>query len=239
MILTEDQKNTIRAFSVHGLIKEACGFILDDGRVLRTPNVHADPGEAFQIDPEAYAAASELGIRAIWHSHAELDGFSPADQAAVLADGEEPWVVYCLRTDAFHVVDPADHGPLIGRTFCYGILDCYSLVCDALEERHGIQLPTWRRGNWGEWGRPDFTAFDDQVAEHCRQLGNERILPGDIVFFGRRQTSHIGVFTASDRFLHHQADGRSEEAHYNEWWLARTRGIWRPAGCQPTWAAVG
>lgn len=240
MKLTEIQKNEIRAFSRGGLVQEACGFVLGDGRVVRTLNTHPEPADAFQIDPDAYARADEAyGVAAVWHSHAKLNGLSPEDQAAVRADGELPWIVYCLRTDEFHVVDPQDRGPLLGRTFSYGILDCYSLVCDALEERHGVILPDWKRGNWGEWGRPDFTVFDMQAPEFCRRVGRERLLPGDVVLMGKDHTSHIGILTDADRMLHHPASRRSQEVHYGEWWQARTRSIWRPAGCQPRWVAVG
>lgn len=241
MNLTAIQKSDIRAFSRGGLVQEACGFVLGDGRVVRCLNTHPEPTNAFQIDPDAYARADEFyGVAAVWHSHAKLDGLSPEDQAAVRADGELPWIVYCLRTDEFHIVDPLEHGPLIGRTFSYGILDCYSLVCDALEERHGIAIfPEWKRGSWGEWGRPDFTVFDLEVGRLCRQVGRERLLPGDIVFMGKDHTSHIGILTDSDRMLHHPAGRRSREEHYGEWWQARTRSIWRPAGCQPRYVAVG
>lgn len=237
MQLSPQQEATIRKASRGGLQQEACGFILSTGEVWRTTNVHETPADAFRIDPAMFAKAEEIGVKAVWHSHATYDGLSPADQAAVRADGELAWVVYCLRTDAFHIVDPQERGPLIGRTFSYGILDCYSLVRDALWRHHDIELPAWKRGPWGEWGEPDFTVFDEQVEKHCRQVGAERLLPGDIVFMGKDHTNHIGVLTAPDRLLHHMADRRSEEVVYGEWWRARTRSIWRPLAAQPKWAS--
>jgi proteasome lid subunit RPN8/RPN11 len=201
MQLTATQQSAIRGYSQNGTVEEACGFIFQNGEVARCFNAHPEPADAFRIDPSTFVLAAERGIRAIWHSHAIHDGLSPTDQEAVRADGELAWVVYCLRTDEFHVADPTDRGPLVGRTFSYGILDCYSLVCDALRERHAIELPPWPRRTWGEWGEPGFTVFDEQVQRFCRQVGAERLLPGDIVFMGRDTTNHIGILTGPDRLL--------------------------------------
>lgn len=235
MQLSQGQMSAIQGHSALGLHEEACGFIFGDGEVSRCFNTHPDPAGAFRIDEQTYVLAEERGIRAIWHSHAKLDGFSPADQAAVLAD-VVPWVVYCLRTGLFHVVDPACHGPLVGRTFSYGILDCYSLVCDAMLEQHGIELPTWHRGPWGEWGEPGFTVFDEEVVQHCRQVGAERLLPGDLVFMGKDHTNHVGILTAPDRLLHHPAKQRSREDIYGEAGREATRSIWRHHLLSPAWA---
>lgn len=237
MKLAEWQKQRIRELSVLAAPEEACGFVLEHGDVTRTLNVAADPCGTFEIDTQAFLLAEEAGLRAIWHSHSSLDGLSPADQAGVIETGL-PWIVYTLATDRFHLVDPADRGPLLGRSFCYGINDCYSLVCDALRERHGVELPAWRRGAWGEWDDPSFTVFDEQVARHCRQLGREPMLAGDVLLFGARgRTGHIGVATGPEHFLHHLAGEESREEFYGEAWQRRTTGIWRPRQAQPRWAA--
>ena len=236
MHLTLYQENSIRAYSTTSLVEEACGFIFEDGDVARCFNAHPDPAKAFRIDEQTYWHAEERGIRAIWHSHATHDGFSPTDQAAVRAD-RIPWIVFCLLTNAFHTVDPTERGPLIGRTFSYGINDCYSLVSDALWLHHHIELPAWPRADYGEWTRPDFTVFDEQVTQHCRQVGAERLLSGDIVFLGRDHTCHIGVIDATGGLLHHPVGKRSRVDFYGEFWQAKTRSIWRHKKAQPGWLA--
>jgi proteasome lid subunit RPN8/RPN11 len=237
MQLTTEQQNLIRQLSASGMVEEACGFVFNDGGIHRCFNAHPDPANAFRIEPESYARWESRGIAAVWHSHARHDGLSPSDQAAVLADGELAWIVYCLRTDRFHIVDPTDRGPLIGRTFSYGILDCYSLVSDFHWQHLGIELPPWPRRDYGEWSQRDFTVFDDEVQKHCRQVGAERLLPGDIVFMGRSQTSHIGVIDHTGGLLHHPVGKRSRSEFYGEFWQAKTRSIWRHRQAQSAWAA--
>ena len=236
--LTADQQQIIRQTAARDAPLEACGFLLADGAVHTTLNIASDPTQAFEIDTASYLLAEDAGLVGIWHSHSTYDGLSPADQGGVRAT-DLPWVVYTCATDRFHIVDPADRGPLAGRTLCYGINDCYSLVCDYLQRHQGIELPAWPRGAWGEWGQDSFTVFDEQVGRHCRQLGREPLLPGDILLFGKGgRSGHIGVATGPEHFLHHPADEVSREEFFSEAWKAVCRGAWRHGAAQPRWVPV-
>ncbi|AUH50351.1 hypothetical protein CXB49_05770 [Chromobacterium sp. ATCC 53434] len=49
---------------------EACGLVLESGRVYRCRNVAVEPAHFFQTDPAGWAAAESLGHAVgIWHSH--------------------------------------------------------------------------------------------------------------------------------------------------------------------------
>lgn len=57
--------------------------------------------------------------------------------------------------------------PLVGRQFCHGITDCYSLVRDWHKREHGIELPDFeRRDGWWHNGQ-------DLYMEQFRQAGFE------------------------------------------------------------------
>ena len=131
--LTLSQQRDIQAFAAQVPDKELCGFVLENGTVVLCQNIAVDPHLQFEISPAEYAVYEARGIKGVWHTHLELDSFSPTDQM-VMASDTLPWAVYCLRTDRFHQCDPTAKAPLLGRPFCFGVYDCYSLVSDKLAE---------------------------------------------------------------------------------------------------------
>ena len=145
--LTVQQKREIARFSAGNPTEEVCGFVLEDGSVCAVDNIAKDRTTSFEISAKDYVHADICGIRGVWHSHIDLDGFSPLDQQ-VLSQDTLPWAVYCHRTGTFTQCDPDSIAPLIGRPFCFGVYDCYSLVSDFLSEK-GVALPSWPRGKWG------------------------------------------------------------------------------------------
>ena len=48
--------------------KERCGFILKGNRMVEVANVHPNPQEAFEIDPEAIIRHEDQ-LKATWHTH--------------------------------------------------------------------------------------------------------------------------------------------------------------------------
>lgn len=228
--LTVPQKREIARLSAEDPANEACGFVLEDGSVIRVPNVSKDPAGSFEISANDYVRADLCGIRGVWHSHSELDGFSPLDQQ-VLAQDSVPWAVYCHRTGTFTQCDPDSIAPLIGRPFCFGVYDCYSLVSDFLSEQ-GVALPQWPRGKWGEWNTPNFKPFDEEAERVGRYVTNGCYQAGDILLFNlgdhSGHTDHVGVFTDSRNFLHHPANGKSRRQTFGRFWVKYLNSVVRP-----------
>jgi len=228
--LTPDQKREIRKMAGATSIRETCGFVLENGQVVEVANGAANPLEEFEISPMVYAHWEEVGIKGVWHSHLELDAFSPLDQQ-VMAQDTLPWSVYCLRTNNFIQADPDGIAPLVGRPFCFGVYDCYSLVSDKLAEL-GVQLPAWPRGRYGEWNTPEFQPFDEQWKHVGRPVTDGLYQEGDIFLMNlgdyQGHTDHVGVFVSHDRFLHHPAERQSRIDRFGSWWKRKTRLILRP-----------
>src|SRR6056300_1423110 len=103
--LTIEQKRQVQQAAAVQPEQEVCGFVLDNGLVVEVPNRAKDPALEFEISPTDYAHWDEAGIKGVWHSHLELDAFSPLDQQVMAAD-TLPWAVYCLSTDGFVQADP-------------------------------------------------------------------------------------------------------------------------------------
>lgn len=212
-LLSEGQKHVIRTMAAQNPDTESCGFIMEDGGLIMLPNIAHDQAGEFAIDPRDYAKWEPLGIAGVWHSHIELDGFSPLDQTVMRSDSL-PWAIYCLRTDKFHECDPNWTAPYVGRPFVYGIFDCYSLVSDYLAHEHQVHLPLWDRGEYGEWNQPGFNPFDEEWAGIGKRVPSYSPLQdGDILLMNlgdhRGHTDHIGVINEDLRLLHHLAEKES------------------------------
>lgn len=229
--LTVTQRGEIRRLAAAKPEQECCGFVLEGGAVVEVANVANDPTERFEISPSDYLCAEVSGIKGVWHSHLALDGFSPLDQQVLSAD-TLPWAVYCLRTDKFHQCNPTAPAPLLGRPFCFGVYDCYSLVSDKLGEL-GVSLPAWPRGGYGEWNQPGFTPFDDEAAGVGRPVLDDVYQEGDILLMNLGDhpghTDHVGVFINDRQFLHHPAERESRVDRFGGWWKSKTRLVLRPA----------
>jgi len=232
--LTLTQQRKIRGYAAQNPGEELCGFVMEGGSVVQCVNVAADTTNQFEICPFEYCKWEAKGIKGVWHTHLELDAFSPLDQQ-VMATDTLPWAVYCLRTDKFHQCDPTSTAPFVGRPFCYGIYDCYSLITDKLEEL-GVQLPAWPRGRYGEWNTPDFNPFDLQAAGVGKEVTNGVYSEGDILLMNLGDhpghTDHVGVFVSDRTFLHHPSERPSRIDVYGSWWKRKTRLVLRPA---PLW----
>ena len=228
---TEQQQQIARLSSANNQ-EERCGFVLLNGKVVEVQNQAANTQTHFQISPQDYVRWEEsAGIKGVWHSHLDLDGFSPLDQQ-VLSQDILPWAVYCLRTGKFHQCDPETKAPLLGRPFVFGIYDCYSLITDKLAEL-GVELPIWPRGEWGEWNTPGFMPFDQQAEAVGRPVFNGCYQEGDILLMNlgdhEGHSDHVGVFIDGRRFLHHPVDHVSRIDRFGSWWKRRTRLVLRPS----------
>lgn len=229
--LSPEQKDKIAKFSAAKSEQECCGFVLWNGEVVEATNQAEDKAEQFRIAPLDYAKwDEEVGIKGVWHSHIELDGFSPLDQQ-VLSKDILPWAVYCLRTGQFHQCEPEAAAPLLGRPFVFGVYDCYSLVSDKLKQL-GVELPIWPRGEWGEWNTPGFFPFDQQADGVGSPVTNRSYQEGDILLMNLGDygghSDHVGVFVDHHRFLHHPAGHVSRVDRFGSWWERRTRLVLRP-----------
>ena len=165
-------------------------------------------------------------IAGIWHSHRDLDGFSPADQMQIAA-GDWPHAVYNLATDRFWQCEPGVAAPYVGRPFVYGIYDCATLVEDWLAAERGLRFPAVERGVYGEWTKSTFDAFDRLAG----QVGVEVTTPaaGDIICLGENnRTDHIGILLEDGRLLHHPAGHSSRISPYGRPYRRITLRVVRP-----------
>jgi proteasome lid subunit RPN8/RPN11 len=225
--ITEIQKASIKAHSIAAYESdqaEACGFILVDGTVMRCRNRSDSPSTNFVIDPTATAIAMKQGVKVIYHSHVNgRAGFSTNDGINCKKWGI-PWLLYHVPTNDFKFVNPNGEAPYIGREFCWGVYDCYSLIRDYLRQEFGVILDDFERPDFfaeehqRQWASEGWNQFEENYADQ----GFIRLSPeyppqrGDVVLFSvfGGHANHMGIIHDLERgtFLHQAADDLSSEA---------------------------
>lgn len=244
-----------QAHAIAEFPRESCGLIVRtvEGEDVYYPcrNTAVSASEHFVLMPEDWVAAEELGeVVTLVHSHPGHPARpSEGDLASCEATGIE-WVI--LRVDrledsgAIEVTEIHSwrpngwQAPLVGRSFHYGVLDCWAVVRDWYREEMGIDMShvPLDRGVDGWWRDLNSTFSPYESAENMERLGFERVdgLPskkGDVIVMQVRSPSgkpnHVGVLIDDQRviMLHHLYDALSERTVYGGYWQETTRFVLR------------
>ncbi len=215
---------------------ECCGFVVvRDGvkSYVRCTNVASDPKGRFVISPEEYAMVEDVAeILMIAHSHVYIPPApSEADKVGCEHSGL-PWLIVNYPTGANTITHPSGYrAPIIGREFCKGTLDCYSLVQDYLDEEKGIKLPDYvRPEEWFEHGR-------SILLENFKEFGFKEITlaelqPYDCILMqvGSKVPNHCAVYIGGNLILHHVLNRLSSRDVYGEFWRRSTTHYLRHVG---------
>jgi len=210
--------------------KEVCGLVAiikGKKRYIRCENKAERPEDLFIISPENWADVEDQGeIVSIFHSHPTTSPEpSQADRVACEKTGIEWWIVN-PNIKKWGRCEPCGYiAPLVGRTWIWGVTDCWSLCRDWYQEELGIALR--------DWDRP-FSSLEfviNPMFDRCwRDTGFRELLPteelekGDLVLMsvGSPGLNHIGVYLSDQLILHHLENRLSSRDFYGEWLLKCT-----------------
>ncbi|SPA17262.1 Mov34/MPN/PAD-1 family protein [Cupriavidus taiwanensis] len=214
--------------------REACGVIVaHKGRQTfrALANVYAEPEHGFAFDPLEYAQAIEQDAPlVIVHSHPRTRPEPSSVDLVEMARCGLPYLIVNWRTHEHGMYLPRPYqAPLVGRTYHYGVFDCYTLVRDYYRITRGLVLPDWDRPDgWYERG-------EDLMGERFEEAGfvdvpHFDMQPGDLLVMQIGPwgvPDHCGICVEGGLILHHFRDRISSRDPFGGCWLRGLRRIGR------------
>ena len=239
--MTPQTKQAIFDHALNEMPRESCGLVLavaGKERYFPCRNI-AHGTEHFTIHPQDYLKASETGtIIAVAHSHPYIPAApSMADFVGCEKSGV-PWHIVSVPVGIFEYIEPKGYqAPYVGRTWCHGVLDCYTLVRDWYAREMQIDLPdVYRDDEWWSKGQ-------NLYVDHFEKEGFRRIdhLPttewkrGDGFLIQHGNTvnnvpNHAAIYLGNGRILHHIYGRLSTESPYGGYWQKHTTHVLRHYG---------
>lgn len=248
-------KKMFREAEAHAIAeypRESCGLVVDAKGGLRyhaCENTATSPSQHFRIRGEDWIAASKLGkVVGVVHSHPDGAAKPSEGDLAACEATAVPWHILAVHADENREIAVVDRyswqpdgfkAPLVGRSFHYGVLDCWTLARDWYREERGIDMPDVDHGpdDWWEDTESDFSPYEDESNyEKCGlvrlPLGTD-LKEGDLIVMQVRSKSskpnHVGILIDAERgiMLHHLYHALSERTVYGGYWREVTRFILR------------
>lgn len=230
MPLPENILTEIRAHAERDYPRESCGLVIIERgkhRYIACRNI-AEKNEHFVICPEDAAVAEDRGaVVMVAHSHPNIPSQpSHADLVGCEKTGV-PWLIVNWPTGAAYEFEPSGYiAPLIGRQFCHGVLDCYSLIRDYYAQNLLIALPDFERAD--EWWLKGENLYIENF-EKAGFVAVEQPQRHDVLLMrvASPTPNHGGICMGNDRILQHLMGRLSSEDIYGGWYEKHTTHILR------------
>lgn len=203
--------------------RESCGVVIDfEDEATYRPcgNLSACPNDV-DFDPLDLATAEDAG-RLIAYVHSHPDGPvipSERDRASCEASGL-PWFIVEAPGITWTRLDPGRSYE--GRSFVFGVDDCWSLVREWYMWERGWIIPDFLR-SMDFWKRGETPHLDHLEAAGFRYVLPHEMRPGDGMLFhvASRTVNHCAVFLGNGVMLHHLPGRLSRIDQVDGDWLGR------------------
>lgn len=228
---TEDILKDALAHAESQKPKESCGVVID-GRYQAIEN-RATEVDNFAMDRAQFLGACKSGnLDAIVHSHVYAAPIASEGDLTMCEMTAVPWLILNWPLGTYNVIEPSGYvAPLIGRSWCFGALDCWSMARDGFHAFTGIWVPDFPR-EW-EWWRDGSINL---IAENVENAGfvnlGQDAKPRHCDFIGMQIRSpvvnHVGLYIEPEGLILHHLQGHfSVRETYGGYFQKATRFIAR------------
>lgn len=215
---------------------EACGLLVNkQGKkyeLVLCRNVADDPVNFFVMDVDDQIAAEMQGdVVGVWHSH--TDGTNKASEADVAGceSSELPWYIINVTknfnpdVDSDYIISDVNvivpcgiETPLEGRTYAFGVFDCWTLCRDYLKREFGVNMDLCAHLHVPNWWDGDKDILSDNFESQglVKMPHGTEPKKGDLFFMkiGAKMPDHCAVYVGDNLILHHQTNRLSSKAIY-------------------------
>jgi proteasome lid subunit RPN8/RPN11 len=235
--MTEENKAEFLAHAKTQEPREACGLlVIQKGRekLVICKNIAHEVFD-FVIDPDDYLKAQSLGeVVGVVHSHV---GKPPLPSDADLVNCSKSnlkWYIVASLTGDWFEFEPSNYkAPLVGRQWCHGTLDCYSLIVDYYKEELGIELPDFdREFEWWKHGKNLY--IDGFKKAGFFEVPFDQIQKNDVILMQIESPviNHGAIYLGHGLFLQHLQNRLSSRDVFGGFWLKNTVKIVRFKGVE-------
>lgn len=191
-----------------------CVSYVKDGKYHRLENISTTPEIAVAVSDEDLLKLMELEPDVICHSHPDGPDCPSGNDMVFQRQTAVPHAIVSTNGKGcyapFVYGDMVAREPLLGRTFRYGVQDCWSLIKDFYILTRGLDLLDPPR-EWEWWDRASCKG-DGMYLENFRKAGFDKIPSldlevGDVLLIkaGAHVPNHAGVYIGNGLMLHHLA----------------------------------
>jgi len=214
---------------------EACGLVVGVNgrqRIIICKNVADDPRTNFRIDPHEYIEAAKIGeVIGVWHTHVDVPA-NPSEQDVAGCNASRlPWYIMAVWNtpegfDCTPVVTLQPHEidtSYEGRTYLFGVSDCYTLVRDYYRREFRIVLGEYPRVE--RFWEKGLNFFAEGYAEQGFDLLiDQEPQVGDLFIMqvASNIPNHIAIYVGDDKILHHCQGRLSRTDVYGGMWAKHT-----------------
>lgn len=216
--------DTVIADAIQQMPRECCGLVRDQ-TYIPIPNISPDD-TSFLMEPRQFLRVLKEGpVDAVAHSHV----FQPPVASELDRSGCEasalPWLIVSIPAETHAVIRPSGFkAPLVGRTWAWGVHDCFAIIRDGFSHYAGITLPDIYR-EWEFWkDEHDFIRASMAEMGFVELPADAKWRHLDVVGMRvhGRVVNHLGLFIEPDRMLHQMSQRFSAMEVYGGTWQQLT-----------------
>lgn len=225
--MNEENKKKFLSHARLQTSREACGLlIIEKGKEqLVICKNKAEYDHQFILDPQDYADASDRGqVIGVVHSHPFGSSEpSEADKVGCAQSGLK-WHIVACTSGEWTTIEPNEYkAPLVGREWCHGLLDCYSLIRDYYKQELNLEIPDFdREFEW--WLKGQDLYENNYQSAGFVEINIDEIKKHDVILMQLQSVviNHGGIYLGNELFLHHLHKRLSSRDVFGGYWLKNT-----------------